>query len=293
MRTLAAVMLVAGIMSSQTQAQAYGQNHRSACERHVRQPALCRTIEADGHRAVQGPDDNSNENTLWALRRDHKVGAGCESDTWRLKGPNGVSTGRNVIFHDDRLGRIIPHDLLAKYGLSPEDGVGQVTWEVWQKLVTTGGEHLTDLQTWLRKMGQWHVPCKIEVKYVPANPGQVMQWVRQYHAPASFYALPVNNCGQHAVTVMKEAGAKIGLKYNHRCPMSPAQIAAFGYDYVVTAGADITRNYVKTCHALGIKVGNYNARGKPLWTYLVNAGADFIIAPHPGRLARWLRGGLR
>jgi hypothetical protein len=193
-----------------------------------------------------------------------------------------------VIFHDDRLGRVVDHDSLARNGLTPETTVGQVTWGTWQKLVTKGGEHLTDLQTWLKKMGRWHVPCMIEVKYLPVNPAQVVGWVSKYHAPASFYALPIHDCGQHAMSVMKAAGARIGLKYNHRCPMSPSQIASFGYDYVITS-ADMSRKYVNSLHSVGVEIGCYNARIEKLWPRMVDAGYDRMIVPRPGKAERWLR----
>jgi hypothetical protein len=52
----------------------------------------------------------------------------------------------------------------------------------------------------------------------------------------------------------------------------------------------VTAAYVEQAHALGLQVGNYDSGRVSKWVDLVNAGADFIIAPHPAILQQWLLG---
>jgi len=73
------------------------------------------------------------------------------------------------------------------------------------------------------------------------------------------------------------------------CPVSLQEAADLGYRYVITGADAEDHAYVKQAHDLGLRVGNYDSDSIAVWTRLVDARADMIIAPHPKRLRDWLR----
>ena len=252
----------------------------------------CDRVKAIGHRAAAGPTTGTNENTIWALRKDHRFGAGCETDTWRLADADGHrSAGPSVIFHDQTLNRVVSSASLAAAKLSPETLISDVTNTQRKLLRTKGGEPIPTLKTWLRYAGRWHVPCKVEIKYPPGSPRAVARWVHRFNAPATFYGAPgvsgSTTCSQQGVLSMLTVGLKVGLKYNPVCPMSMEQIAGTGYSYVSVIRPTATQ--VQHAHAHGLRIGTSTGQDPDYWATLVEMGADFIIAPHPGALTTWLR----
>lgn len=263
----------------------------SECQRIVNRTHRCGTVIAVGHRAVEG----LNENTLHALRRDHRLGVWFETDTWRLAADDGTPRqGISVINHDSTFGRTVSADSLAAAGITGRTKVWEVTYDQFRMLRTKGGQPLATLKQWIRHAGRWHVHGDIEIDYRPGDPAQVANWVRRFNAPVTFYAAaraPTSNypCSQTAAHVMLDEGMKVGLKYYGRCRMTPRQIANFGYSYVVHRPRSLTRHWVRRAHAVGLKVGNSDSGALRMWARLVDVGVDFIIAPHPGQLTRWLR----
>ena len=88
---------------------------------------------------------------------------------------------------------------------------------------------------------------------------------------------------------MLPVGLRVGLKYTAACPMTMVQIAQAGYSYTtVPSPADLTGTVVQDAHALGLRVGVSSGSYPQVWTKLVEAGVDFIIASHPRALRDWL-----
>lgn len=263
---------------------------QSACQKAIasHSQALCNRVRPVGHRAFGG----ANENTLLALSKDHQLGVGCETDTWRLAAADGTPRGGpSAIFHDQFLGRVVSAESLAATGLTPETYIGDVTLAQFRQLRTKGGQPLPTLYQWIRHLGKWQVPCMIEIKTKPLDPAQVARWVKTYGAHTTFYQTPEDPtspspCGQSGVMAMKAVGMKIGLKYRPDCPMSVAQMAAVGYSYFTYRQP--SRSLVTQAHTFGLQVG---AGGRTdVWPEEVSARVDFMLANHPGYLRTWLRG---
>jgi len=256
--------------------------------------AQCNRVKVFGHRGAEGPASGTNENTLRALHKDHRLKVGCETDTWRLASDSGeFATGVSVIFHDPTLGRVVSTDSLARAGLTPTTQVNGVTLEQFRMLRTKGGEPLPTLRQWIRYSGKWQVRCKVEVKNAPRNPARVAGWVTKYRAPATFYGSPwsagLTQCSQNAVLSMLAVGEIVGLKYNANCPMTMAQIAQAGYSYTTLPSlASLTKTAVADAHAQGLAIGVSSGSDRTAWTQLVEAGVNFIIVGHPGALKKWL-----
>lgn len=286
---LAILLVLAVLVPAPAQATWH---HKSECAKVTGHPMRCYTTTFIGHRAVQEDNDKSRENTLWALRRDRDTGAWCETDTWRLAGPAGPSTGRSVMVHDPTWDRTTSRASMAKAGVAPGTTIGRTTYTQFKQLRSNGGEPYTTLSSWLRHMGKWRVPCLIEVKIRP-DLAKVVDWVRRFHAPASFYALPLSSnggtCVQAAATAMMKAGLKVGLKWNRHCPMTPDQVKSRHYLYVV-GPSDIDGATVAAYHDRGLLFYNYNTSIPEMWVHLIKVKVDGIITKRPGKLGRWLNG---
>lgn len=284
--TVALVVIFAAFaLALCTPPKAHGLTTRSACERVVSDPGHCAVVKVYGHRAKEG----LNENTIKALRYDHRHNVGFETDTWRLRGPDGPMTGISVIFHDGPLGRVVSADSIAAAGLTPETDIFDVTWAQFQILRTKGGEPLPTLHQWIRKAGEWHVPGFIEIKHDEIDPVQAAGWKRQYHAPVSFYGIPDCDANGNLIrNPLLDLGMKVGVKYESgTCKPSPAEMAAEGYTYVTHFNNQIAKN-VARLHRWGLLAGGF-ALDETVWKAVVEARVDFIIAPDPVEVKRWLR----
>jgi hypothetical protein len=244
-----------------------------------------------GHRGRQGPRTGTNENTLRALRSDRHHGVRFETDVWNLAARDGTpNAGPPAIFHDSTLGRVVSSESLAATGLTSSTYIGDVTRQQFSQLRTKGGQPLPLAHAWINHAGKWHVRGLMEIKYAPQHPERFARWVREARAGVTVYASPHlydGVCHQTAMTELRDAGLKVGLKVSRTCPVSLSDAAAFGYRVVV---GPVTASYVEQAHALGLRVGNYDSGRVSMWIDLINAGADFIIAPHPAVLQQWLVG---
>lgn len=247
---------------------------QTECEAAVSNDAHCHAITVLGHRGIQGPKEATNENTLWAFRRDDSLGVGCEADTWMSK--DGVS----FISHDTYIKRVYDPASFPP-GVTGKTRIDSMTWSQISQLRTYGGQPVVRLERLLKFLGGHDMFCAIEVKYQQVNPSQVSTWLRQYHADrATFYATP--KCGPDGVLPSPLAGvATVGVKYLGGCEPTPRQMASAGFSYVIGSIAMLTADYVARCHAEGLLAGNYDSGDHDTWATLVQNNADIMIAPHP------------
>lgn len=258
----------------------------SPCMRKVSDPAQCALVKDVGHRAAEGPASGTNENTLWALARDRRAHAQCETDTWQLK------SGQMVMHHDPTIRRVVDPATMPA-GVSPSSRVTDLTLTQWRVLRTKGGKRLPTLHSWIRHSGTWHVRCMIELKTMPSHPATIMQWIQRYGAHDSFYATPAvggPGCNADAVQAMRQVGATIGLKYPKTClsRVTLDQIVADGYSYVTYRTSMLTESLVMADHAVGLRVGSSRTPHPRGWSRCVSNHVDFIISPDPEALRTWL-----
>ncbi len=243
--------------------------------------ARCAEIQVYGHRGRHWRTA-TNENTLVAFKQDAQVGASFEADAWVL------SDGTAVIFHDKRLGRVVDRDSMPR-GVTARTTITSLTIAQFRQLRTKGGQPLMTLERLLKFAGRRSITGMIENKYTLLDPVQVSDWVREFHAPVVFYQTP--KCRQDVPEHPEFAdhGMTVGAKYIGACAPSPQLLAEAGYSFLITHEEAITPAYVAAAHSNGLEVGNFNS-GKPeVWARLVAAGADYLLAPHPGKAERWLK----
>jgi hypothetical protein len=258
--------------------------------------ANCLSILGVGHRGKLYLPDSTNENTLAALRVDYLLGAGCESDTWRLAADDGTpNQGASVILHDDELGRVVSAGSLAAAGLTASTTIGHVTRAKFDMLRTKGGEPLPTLYTWIKYASRHRVNCKIEVKWPVADAVKVRAWIAAYNGYRyiSFYAKPRSfpagsPCSLDRLTPLREAGVRVGVKTSKDCFMYLSSMHNQGYTFVAANQGQLTAAYIARAHRYGLKVGNKSSGSRTLWANLVRRDADYIIAPYPRTLMRWL-----
>jgi len=265
---------------------AHAQSSPSACQQAVSSDpavqAVCKTITILGHRGIQGPKAATNENTIWALRKDRDKHVGFETDAWVIK------DGTAVIFHDKRLCRVVDRSTLPA-GVTCQTPITDLVLSQFQQLRTLGGQPLSTVQRWLRKAGEWGVFGIIENKYTMLNAPGVAAMIEHYHANVAIYQTP--KCGPHGLIHAEfvDYGVPTGAKYLGACKPTVEEMANGGYSFVITGGARITPAYVDEVHHYGMKIGNFDSGDPIVWTQLVNSKADYIIAPHPSRTNHWRR----
>lgn len=276
-RVLVALALVLGL-GALTPAQAA--HHRSECQKTVARSASCSTVQVFGHRGRHWRHA-TNENTLLAFDQDRKLHTSFEADAWVL------ADGRAVVFHDQTLGRVVdPFSMPA--GVSSHTKITDLTTAQFRQLRTKGGQPLLTLKHLIRFAGRRGVSGMIENKYALLDPAQVSGWIKQFHAPVVIYQTPKCHEGQPDRPTFLDYGIAVGAKYLGSCMPTPEQLAAAGFTFVITREDQITAAYVDAAHAAGLKVGNFDS-GKPdVWARLVSAGADYLLAPHPGKARAWL-----
>jgi hypothetical protein len=250
-----------------------------------------------GHRCREYAPHRTNENTIAALREVGAKSLGCESDTPRIAGDDGApAQGASVIYHDlNQLTRVTSKASRAAAGIPTDATIADVTRDEFTLLRTKGGEPLPTLRQFIRYASRHRIQVLVELKGIPAQPEQVARWVRKYKGEAfvSFYQKPKDvrgprPCDLSGAAAFIEAGSRVGLKEDAECPWSPERLAADGFAFVAVKMSSLRRATVRAAHRAGLLIGNQNA-GKPRhWAQLVRTGADFSVAPHPGRMKRWL-----
>lgn len=255
----------------------------SACTEAVTNDAQCNVVEVFGHRGQGG----NNENTLPAFQQDEAVGSGFESDGWVLK------DGTPVIFHDERFCRVVDKATLPR-GVDCNTLITDVNLTQFRQMRTLGGQPLVTVKRLIRFAGRHHVPGMIENKVRPDYSGLpaalVAGWIHKYNAQVSIYQTPKPDGKDVKTPEFVNYGVPVGAKYLGDFHPSPADMAAAGYSFVIGPTAMFTTAYNNEAHEAGIKTGNYDSGQSEVWTQLVSTGADYILAPHPGRAERWLHG---
>lgn len=298
LRLLLPILLVSMAGTPALAAEAQGRPASTSCARAVpAHKARCFSVDAVGHRAREYVGSVTNENTIAALRVDDRVGAGCETDTWRLAGDDGSpNQGESIIFHDSTLDRVVSPESLEQAGIPGSSYIGDVTRAQFDQLRTKGGEPLPTLRRWIRYASLHMIHCKIDMKWTPADAAEVAGWIAKYGGAKyiSFYAAPQDPAGSNPCSLvglnnMRDAQIRTGIKTVEGCRMSLRAIGEAGYRYVVADASLLTAHYTSRAHDFGLKMGNKTSGTPAVWTRLVRRDSDFIIAPRPGRLVKWLR----
>lgn len=274
---------------------------KSECQKTVKHPAQCAKVAATGHRAREYAGRVS-ENTMLAFQEAYKHGVGVETDTWRLADDNGnPNQGISVIFHDNNLCPVVTEASLKSAGLlgcKDANGkyytMGVVTYAQFKKFRTKGGQPLITADRAIKYCARHKMPCMIEIKYGPKDPVAFANLIKaEKGLPyVSVYQKPVESqgCSTNAVDTLRDLGITSGIKYDETstCLMDITDFAK--YKFVSMHMGILTPEYVSELHAAGLKVGNMVARTKADWGTLVDSKVDYIIAPHPAQLDKWLRG---
>lgn len=257
----------------------------------------CLLVSPLGHRGQEYPPARTNENTIFALAFDGQVGAGCETDTWRLAGDDGTpNQGISVIFHDSTtISRVVSARSMNAAGVDPKAVIGQVTRRQFEMLRTKGGQPLPTLQEWIRYAALHHIPCSVEIKWGPASAEEVANWIQRYNGTRliSFNQRPQAatskwSCSLSDLDRMRDAGIRTALKTAADCPLDLQAIHDRGYQDVIADQQLLTAAYINRAHALGLRVGNKLSDAPSIWRLLLRRNINFLIAAHPRALVRWL-----
>jgi glycerophosphoryl diester phosphodiesterase len=273
--------MVALVASGASVAQARSQ---SPCEK-AHLDKSCHHIKAVGHRFREYSSSKTNEDTLKALKyiRAHGV-RNFETDVWMSV------DGHDFVWHDATWARVASPASLKKAGLDPHSPVSQATWAQIKLVRTKGGQPVPSLRTIEKYAVQHHMLGKFELKWGLNDPAAEYKYVKSIGNPhyVTFYQVPhAETCAVDAVAAAHQAGFRVGLAQDVSCKMTDAFFAAH-YRYVELALSSITPAHVKHLHKLGVIVGNRDSATKSSWNKLVHAKVDFIIAPSPTALRKWL-----
>jgi glycerophosphoryl diester phosphodiesterase len=261
--------------------------HKSECQKTTDHSKWCKKVKDCGHRGIQ----NEYEDTLWALRRAHRLGVCMEADQVTL------ADGTLVVHHDMAVGRVESQACMDRAGVTPGTPIITMTRAQWDKLCTKG-EHpksLPTLKQFIELDGKLRVPVMMERKYTIKDPQQVADWIERYDAPMTFYGIQRfdkfhHSCSDTPNTNLMQVGLTVGIKTDGNCRPSLQAIHDAGYRYVITSNTLLTGPYVKQAHELGLKAGFFDSGSRATWTASVNVKVDIFIAPHPGRAKKWLVG---
>lgn len=291
---VAVALLTAGLLTavSAPSSAARAHHHLSACQRTVKHPSWCLHVKPFGHRCSEYAASRTNEDTEAALKLAHRAHANCEMDVWKSK------DGIYFIWHDNTWCRVADPASLKRAGITDcRVSVTQVTAAQLAIIVTRGGQHIMKLPRAIKLCGEYNMQCMIELKW-GVDPDDATAWINRYGCTGcSFYQRPMLKtsaypCSMHAAQSLLQAGLVVGVKSLDECWLTPSQMAEAGYSYLSAKYAEFGNRpgLVRQLHQAGLKVGAGHNSKRKAWIRLVNRRVDFIIAPHPGALVRWLRG---
>ena len=126
-------------------------------------------------------------------------------------------------------------------------------------------------------------------KYTLLDPVQVSDWVTQFHAPVVFYQTPKCRQGVPERPQFVDYGMTVGCwKYIGGCAPSPRA----GRRRLLLPDHARRRDHV----GVRRRRAQQRTRGRELQlredrrrARLVASGADYLLAPHPGKAEKWLK----
>lgn len=226
-----------------------------------------------GHRCREY-DTRTNEDTMAALEYDHAHHVGCEADVWL------TSDNVPIVIHDQTPRRTITPASIKAAGVTATTRWIDMTYAQTQKLWTKGHQRIPSLHRFIRYAVIKHVPTKIEVKWGLPNPAYYMRLARSFgnYRYITFYSTPhLGTCSLSVLDSIKAVGFSTGVKSEPSCP----NVDYGKYRYAALSKGQITKSFVKHLHSLGVAVGNKDDQASASLRGFVDAGVDFVIAPHP------------